>query len=331
MISIFLYREHTCGYRDMIQDIFPYPDDIICPPSSTVMCEYIAENDRIPSFQAESYEGLYDSRLLGSGLDYLNCSLQVVHAHNSNGHTWTDNTTMIGSVVAVGHGNGVDTTNGDDNPNCGSYGPGLEFYGKWSTESACTPNAAAMMARLMKDHPGWNFFDARAALRQTCWNYTRGGWVPDGGFGLLDWESALTLSLENIELFAPFAARLENDTDAQVLNINWGNFDQSVFDSTVIALYDTEPGRDSTPADGEILYEGSAENFACPYNHDIAGWIGFFTKDAAGNFSKLETGDKKEFNITYDYRFVKSASYFFASPARTKGFASPGRIKKFGN
>jgi len=328
-VKILLYLSHTCGFKDSILDVFPYPDNIDCLlESMPIEDQFIYARSNGFDIMAYSWGGMADLTADRYDKCFSSYGILPVYAHCGNSHTRTTATTRLHAIILVGHGNGTETTDGSINPNSGSYGPGLEFYAWKSSESACTPYVAAMFARLMTDHPDWNFWDARAALRQTAWNYTRGGWVEDGGFGLLDWEAANTLSDSDLALFGPVNLQAEVDEKKGVINLTWVNFESSQWHETLFVLFDHEPARDEDPADGRIIYAGPDTGATCPFHEWGGYWLAAYSRDAQGGLSLLEACDTRELMLR-NFSGYDTPQYEFIAQRRPKVFDITPRQKIF--
>ena len=143
-MKILLYLHHTCGYKDSILDVFPYPDNIGCLLSYvSPEDEYIYAKSSGFDIIAHSYGGMRDEIALEHDKYFFSYGVLPVYAHYYNSHARITATTRLHATILVGHGNGTETTDGSINPNSGSYGPGLEFYAWKSSESACTPYAVS--------------------------------------------------------------------------------------------------------------------------------------------------------------------------------------------
>ncbi len=141
---------------------------------------------------SRSAGGLSDNSQITGAIAYVTGgSIGIVHAHGENTHIEYGNPSYLGYIVAVGAGtNGINTE---------SYGAGLEWFVNGEIyESWATAISAGMIGQLMIGH-SWTFNQARQALRQTASNWET-GWIPDGGFGYVDYNAAD--SLETAGLFS---------------------------------------------------------------------------------------------------------------------------------
>lgn len=78
---------------------------------------------------------------------------------------------------------------------------GLEFgisnnYKGFDTSAASWVTAAmtAVLAAIKVDHPAWNWFDIKGALRQTASNWVTGWDAANFGYGAIDYDSATALA-----------------------------------------------------------------------------------------------------------------------------------------
>ena len=93
----------------------------------------------------------------------------------------------------------------------GVSGPGIEWtldcstgtVFDCSTLSGLVASNAGLMAALRYNHPTWNWFDVKAALRQTGSNWATGYDPNNYGFGQVDYFSANALSNNGISLQPP--------------------------------------------------------------------------------------------------------------------------------
>ncbi len=150
-----------------------------------------------------------------------------------------------------------------------SYGPELEFVDAvfqsgpngWDcTESwgHCAP--AAKYAKMRDAHPGWNVFDLRQLLRETCTRYSSPGWDENNGYGFIQianragmadgfQESPLVQQIQQIQQLDPglplqITAKIVSDTE---VDFTWKNFEQTDFSATKI----------SRVSDGHLIYSGN--------------------------------------------------------------------------
>ena len=238
---------------------------------------------------SRSYASLSNSVNTNWGDLFESADKYIVYAHGDNPHARKTSISRLDVVCAVGSGNG-----GVGSANSSSYGPGLEFYvDTESVNSYSTPRVMGMIAKLILNHPTWNFHDARQALRQSGSLWAT-GWVEDGGFGYVDYTTA-----NGVTLGIGSPIRKDYTNVASKVTFEWKNNPQSTFSKTVIAIYDSEPTRTTTPTASEIIYEGTAETYE--FNHSINSnkWFVFYSKDSSGNYSLVED------NVEPDYWFDK--------------------------
>lgn len=243
---------------------------------------------------SRSTTGLSDSRNEYEGQDAEDNGIGVVHALGSNSHVRDTNPSDLDLISAVSGGSG--------NTIQASYGPGLEYFNPdESTQSYSTARTAGIIAQLMIDNPTWNFHDARQALRQTAHLYSTGR-IEDGGYGSQDKTAAGNVA--TLDLSSPIRKSFSSEDDNVNVLFSWKNNPQSDFNNTVIAMFDSEPTRDQAP--GQIIYEGTAEEYN--YTSNVTGnkWFAFYTRDSSNNYSKIENNaddisywfDKVEISLT---------------------------------
>jgi len=212
-----------------------------------------------------STSSLDDNIQEGFGQQCWNNGVGVCWAHYSNQHYEVNIVTKLDLICVVGYGN--------ETGNNGSYGNGLEFYTIAQNQSYATPRIAGMIAKLMTNHPTWNFHDARQALRQTASNWNT-GWIKDGGFGLVDYEKANALTDKDLLCMSPLRQKVEIDGSNVILT--WKNCPQNMFGHTVIAKYYEQPNRDTVPTNADIIYSGTDEIFVTNSDSRQA-WFVFYT------------------------------------------------------
>ncbi len=237
-----------------------------------------------------SMEGLDDAENEGNGEWFDNEDLGICWAHGENSHVELTDTTRLDLISAIGAGNNAG--------NQKSYGAGLEYYlnceayGCDVAESWATAIIGGMIGKLMTNHPTWNFHDARQALRQSASNWAT-GWIADGGFGAVDYDVANAIADEDLLCMSPFYQEIT--VNASSVDFVWVNSPQGIFNKTVIARFDSEPGRTDTPTADEIIYEGTDESFNYKY-YGNAGtfWFVFYSVNDEGNYSRIESYDVSE-------------------------------------
>lgn len=190
----------------------------------------------------------------------------------------------------------------------GATGGGIEFgvttdymggRGKADTSSGVTAQLAGLMACLKYRHPGWNWFDVKAALRTTASNFS-GGYDPMRyGYGVIDYQAADALGAAgSLPLFGPaVAVRVLPENRLRFL-VN--AFRQKRRFSDVLFRFSSRP---VTTLKEMSLYDIIAlgGDFVCSsyLNRDpftyvyrlVPGetvWFVWFTQDVYGRYSRIE-------------------------------------------
>jgi hypothetical protein len=200
-----------------------------------------------------------------------------------------------------------DTAISSVNSTNGGSGWGIEFglsasyLGLDTTEDSWDSAAmAGFLAALRYNHPSWNWFDIKAALRQTASQWALGYSHTAYGYGLVDWSAANAIASPGaLYLQPPGVAMTTTDTAAQ---ITLYPFRQTRRSHEVI--YSINPnyvwpaGRnellsaDLAAAGATLLYSSNGTDviptvaIARPATAPL--WIVAFTTDGAGHFSRVE-------------------------------------------
>jgi len=191
--------------------------------------------------------------------------------------------------------------NSGDGP--GTNGSGLEFglsasYLGLDTSADSWDSAAiaGFVAALEFNHPTWNFFDAKAALRVTAGQWATGYSSSNFGFGFVNWSAANAAS--TLYLQGP-GMTVRNQVDAAVITLY--PFRQTRRTREVIysvpAAY-TWPikneytASDLTASGGTLLYTSNGTDVEPTYTFMpvASGTVTFvaFTTDGSGNYSRVE-------------------------------------------
>jgi len=170
--------------------------------------------------------------------------------------------------------------------------------GMSSTPSGVTAQLAGLMACLKFLHPGWNWFDVKAALRSTASNYSTGYNPEKYGYGSIDYQAANAVSdASTLPLYAP-AAVVSRRLDNQIrFFIN--PFKQSRRVTEVLFKFDTDPGihlKELSQADIILLggqhvysnYFSSSNEFTYHSLRDETVYFVWFTVDGQGRYSRIE-------------------------------------------
>lgn len=191
------------------------------------------------------------------------------------------------SPLNAGLGNGILTTDGSINtPHATTIGEADLYPHIGEHHSGANAWTAGAVARLMYNHPAWNFWDARAALYQTAWQYQQTGqWVPAGGYGLINLDAADALETSDLILFGPPNPGYKAESG---LYIEWSNFAQTKWASTKAVAFSSEPQPGALSSTGTTVYSGTGTR-ACLARSEYAGkWLGFYSVAADLSESYLQ-------------------------------------------
>jgi hypothetical protein len=188
----------------------------------------------------------------------------------------------------------------------GRTGHGIEFgipsvlNGKPqdTTPSGATAHLAGLMASLKFQHPDWNWFDVKAALRSTAANFPTGYNPQNYGYGAIDYRAANALgSARKLPLFPP-AAILHLQPGMLVFSINPFQQSKRVGDALFKFTSKPAPGTrelsfsEIVARGGQLVFMGDSTRSGntASYRVKVEDWAYFvwFTKDAAGRFSRIE-------------------------------------------
>ena len=190
----------------------------------------------------------------------------------------------------------------------GKTGHGIEFgvpqgymhgKGQGSTPSGVTAQLAGLMACLKFQHPQWNWFDVKAALRSTAANYPTGYNPRNYGYGVIDYPAANALrDAKALPLCPPAAVLRPLRGDAIFFSVN--PFQQSRRVADALFKFKAAPA----PCLGELSLAGivalggqqvyladvakSGNSVGYRAAREETAYFVWFTKDAAGKFSRIE-------------------------------------------
>ena len=190
----------------------------------------------------------------------------------------------------------------------GKTGGGIEFSvpkgymgrrGQSESPSGVTAQLAGLMASLKHNHPEWNWFDIKAALRMTASNF-RTGYNPEkSGYGAIDFWSANTLTdAGQFPLFPPAALMRIAENNMVVFAIN--SFKQSRRTADALFRFRMRPFpvlRELTLAQlnsmgGQLLFTGDRSEttnlFSLQMNNTEMTYFIWLTKDRNGLYSRIE-------------------------------------------
>lgn len=188
----------------------------------------------------------------------------------------------------------------------GMTGHGIEFgipsdlngKSRDATPSGATAHLAGLMASLKFQHPDWNWFDVKAALRSTAANFPAGYNPQNYGYGAIDYRAANALrSARKLPLFPP-AAILQLQPGTLVISIN--PFQQTRRAADALFKFKSKPVPGTSELSlneivalgGQLVFMGDSAKSGntASYRAEMEEWAYFvwFTKDAAGRFSRVE-------------------------------------------
>jgi len=191
----------------------------------------------------------------------------------------------------------------------GKTGHGIEFgvttsymngKGQSSTPSGVTAQLAGLMACLKFQHPAWNWFDVKAALRKTAANYPTGYNPQNYGYGVIDYPAANALrDARELPLFAPAAVLRPQRGNLLPFSINY--FQQTRRAAEALFKFRTAPAPSLSELSlaqimdrgGQLIFLGdstkSGNNGAgYPVTREEIAYFVWLTRDAAGRFSRIE-------------------------------------------
>jgi len=190
----------------------------------------------------------------------------------------------------------------------GMTGPGIEFgvptgylhgKGQGTTPSGVTAQLAGLMACLKFQHPGWNWFDVKAALRSTAANFPTGYDPSNYGYGVIDYPAAKALrDAKTLPLFPPSAVLYPQKGGTLPFSLN--GFRQSRRVAEALFKFRTKPvtcTRELGFAEiialgGQLVFMGDLSKSGNEGSYRVTGeeWAYFvwFTKDATGRYSRIE-------------------------------------------
>ena len=187
-------------------------------------------------------------------------------------------------------------------------GDGIEFAvppnymngkGGGTSPSAVTAQLAGLMACLKYQHPAWNWFDVKAALRATAANFADGYDARKHGYGAIDYFKANALGdATTLPLFPPAAVARSLWRDQVDFSVN--SFKQTRRSTDVLFKFVVSPAPhlkemtlpEITARGGEMIFSGdrSTTTNRVTYKvfHNEMVYFVWLTRDASGNFSRIE-------------------------------------------
>jgi len=190
----------------------------------------------------------------------------------------------------------------------GRTGDGIEFcvpkkymngLGQSDTPSGATAQLAGLMACLKFNHPHWNWFDIKAALRATSSNFLTGYNPNKWGYGAIDYRSANALTdSAQLPLFPPATVMGAKGSDTVVFAINAFKQTRRAADALFIFNLRPIPTQKELSLDelnamgGRLIFAGArleTENLcSVRLTGNLPAYFVWLTKDSKGRYSRIE-------------------------------------------
>ena len=187
-------------------------------------------------------------------------------------------------------------------------GHGIEFgvpaaymhgKGQDSTPSGVTAQLAGLMACLKFQHPEWNWFDVKAALRSTAANFPTGYNPGNYGYGAINYPGANALhDAKTLPLFAPAAVVHPQQGEALSFSINPFQQSRRVADALFKFKAPPAPRNEELSLSqivalgGQLLVIGDFVKTGNMANYRVTkeetAYFVWLTSDAGGKFSRIE-------------------------------------------
>ncbi|MDD2732295.1 MAG: hypothetical protein PHF56_00015 [Desulfuromonadaceae bacterium] len=190
----------------------------------------------------------------------------------------------------------------------GKTGGGIEFgiprgymnsHGQSDTPSGVTAQLAGLMASLKYNHPDWNWFDVKAALRTTASNFPTGYNPGKSGYGAIDYQAANALTASShFPLFPPAAVMRTARNNTVIFAIN--SFKQNRRVADALFKFRMRPFpmlKDLTLAEltalgGKLLFTGDRSETTNSLTVQLASnemtFFVWLSKDSNGLYSRIE-------------------------------------------
>jgi hypothetical protein len=191
----------------------------------------------------------------------------------------------------------------------GATGAGIEFgvpdgylhgKGKAETPSGATAQLAGLMACLKFQHPEWNWFDVKAALRATAANFATGYQASRYGYGSIDYPAANALrDPRRLPLFPPAAVMLPQKDGSLAFAVN--AFQQTRRSADALYRFTRPPAPTATELTqnqiaalgGQLVFQGDSVKGGNGLKlwpaRATSIYFVWFTRDAGGSFSRIES------------------------------------------
>lgn len=202
------------------------------------------------------------------------------------------------------------------NSSNGGTGPGLEFgfssgyLGLDTTfDSWIAAELAGLLVSLERQHPSWNPFDLKAALRQTASNWATGYDDTQYGYGIIDYFTATALSGPSSMYLQPPGVVVNNQGYYAVISVmpyrqtrRHHEEVYSVNPAYVWPIKNEYSVADITASGSTLLYtsNGTAMVPTFTYAPAVSGTLNLiaFTVDATGHYSRVESFSKNTITLT---------------------------------
>lgn len=190
----------------------------------------------------------------------------------------------------------------------GKTGGGIEFgiprgymnsHGQSDTPSGVTAQMAGLMASLKYNHPDWNWFDIKAALRTTASNFPTGYNPGKSGYSAIDFQAANALTdSSRLPLFPPASLMRIARNNTVVFAIN--SFKQNRRVADALFKFRMRPFpmlKDLTLTElnalgGKLLFTGDRSEASNSLTVQVASnemtFFVWLSKDSTGTYSRME-------------------------------------------
>lgn len=224
---------------------------------------------------------------------------------------------QVGGQPAVGTPPPVTmVTASSPNSSNGGSGWGMEFglsasyKGLDTTEDSwVSAEMSGLLVGLKSNHPTWNWFDIKGALRQTASQWATGYSSTQFGFGTIDWDSANAIaSTSSLYLQGPGVGIMNYGYYAVISLYPYRQTRRSVeVLYSVSSVYSWPVKNEYTATDiaasgGTLLYTSNGTDVVPMYSYvpAVSGTVTLvaFTKDASGNYSRVEGFSKNSVVLT---------------------------------
>jgi hypothetical protein len=263
-------------------------------------------------------ENGYPQGHLPASISHVGGSVTAVDVERGRLYSTVSTGFVVGDVIASSYGGSctilnpigkTDTSSsrGDLIRNIGSYGPGLEGYCRFQTESSNGPGTCGIFARIADNNRTWNNFDIRASMRQSAWVYrhNNGFRTDKEGFGLFNPELSDVMVLDDLLPFGPVSVWINTFCDPMVA-VQWYDFAITKFKHTVFALFTSAPSAGTLLSEADKVWRVRAPR--TQYGWDIGSfaihgllpgsyWLACYTEDTEGHISLLQANEIFHFII----------------------------------